>query len=860
MKTLTKFLATLLSIFFFAGCQDYLPLTGGEVSDGQTPPAASDFFSFSTTRQVSFSVDYGKKGSRALVEVYTQNPAYTDEDGNTYFKGSPVFKAFCDEDGQYEGKVNLPTYIDKVWVYTMRMGVPQLVSADVKSKGVALSLANEVSVADDETPSLGPEPPGYTPNSENKFTVIAPKDYDENSQEFKNSLKIWKAPAIVEKTNDNDGIENIYSIVNWQGQRFGRIIPTHYYDIDNNCYYITEENGVYYDNQGLVGETNSDKNDTFTQEDIDIIQHVLWRGNTAKPNGLDNTRYYDGLKPEDINIVIPHSYINNKGISEPVDKAEVWLRFLGEGAWFCNGIGYYYYPSNKPPKNPGDIKNYYVAIPNASITLPMSTTGIAVPFLTWEYKKSGYSNTLEIPYDKTAKFADGADASTFNPKCVPFETNQRIQLLYHNEETGEVSKNFPPGYTIGFFVFSSSNVNGDHYVSNETMHINNKRTDNSNPFFHSNRGVNHDNGDKRRYISVNYKDHAIYGVEDGKDNSYEDILFAIDTNPAGIVVNRKRQTIEDEFHVSIDEYRTYAYEDIWEEGGDYDLNDVVIEHYHKMTFVREGDNYTDENGVVHKGNTVTKIEDEFTAVQPSNAATYRDAFAIQIPNGHLGIPSKLKLYGQKDGEADRTELEITEYCEYDGKGTGKENIENIILFKHIMQEQYDKMILVREFSESDGLTVKNTKLEEPEKDANEDAIDEKDLRNVFNPFIISKYDGNLEQKNRIEIHLPKHKPTRFANTADLEDVDNAFYINKDGKYPFALSIPVGVVSGYEYERFIVDMENEGVRIDKVYPDFDKWVQAGIENNKEKLQKYGGWYLYYRSSIDDNDQENPSTNP
>lgn len=816
------------------------PSGGGDFEGNQTDNTlrpASDYFSFNTTKQVSLSVDYGKRGSRATAEVYIKNPAYTGEDGQTYFKGRPVFKAHCDENGRFEGKINLPTYVDKVYIYTMRMGVPQLVGANVENSAVALNATTTNSTTvDASNGGYGYDPEEAAANTVFKEPIakstVKEKDKD-TGLEVEKTYNIWQAPTM----NDT---KNVYSIVNWAGQRFGRIIPTHYWDTKGNRYDIEDKTPTY-NNQGLIedlteNDGQTDDPDILNGYDIDVIQHFLWDGNKTKPSGLNNTKY----QPEntrDINTVIPTFYLKN-GKQEPIKHAQVWLRFLGEGAWFCDGIGYYYYKTNDPPREAkkDQVKTYYIAIPNTSSTAPFipgsEMLGRTVPFLTWtqtweNVQVPGSESETKTETRSTDEFElggyfniDNKDYNyTFNPKYVPFDTNQRIQLLFHDPVTNEVSKYFPAGYTIGFFVVYSPNNKGGDFINpdNKTMRIN------TSDLLHSDKILN---GGKKRYIALNYKNFAIYGVEDGADNSYEDILFAIETDPVGLVVNRNRTTIEDENHEAVDEYKTYAYEDIWPDGGDYDINDVVIEHYHKMTYTRNG-------GIV------TKIEDEFIAVQPSNAATYRDAFAIQIPKNHEG---EMKLY--KEDESGRTELNINDYLEEDENGR-----KSVIIFNNIMQEQYDKRILVRDLRNSSELKYDNTKLEEEiDKNSNE-------LRNVLNPFIISQYDDNQRgQKGRTEIHLPKHSPTSFANSADIGKGDDAYYTDKNGKYPFAISLPVPVVSGDESEdRFIVIEENEGKRISEVYPDFTKWVKAAkIEDKTEReaqLQRYGDWYLRYGKSID-----------
>lgn len=58
---------------------------------------------------------------------------------------------------------------------------------------------------------------------------------------------------------------------------------------------------------------------------------------------------------------------------------------------------------------------------------------------------------------------------------------------------------------------------------------------------------------------------VVYGVEDGDDTSYEDILFCIDANPNEAIQDPDRPVIDpEEPTVTSSEttYRTYAYEDI----------------------------------------------------------------------------------------------------------------------------------------------------------------------------------------------------------------------------------------------------------------------------------------------------------
>jgi LruC domain-containing protein len=101
----------------------------------------------------------------------------------------------------------------------------------------------------------------------------------------------------------------------------------------------------------------------------------------------------------------------------------------------------------------------------------------------------------------------------------------------------------------------------------------------------------------------------------------------------------------------------------------------------------------------------------------------------------------------------------------------------------------------------------------------------KDDLKGYNPYIIVKYaDG---QKDRTEVHLPKYKATSLANQSLIGTNKDAYYIDREGAYPFAIDIPV---LGFK-------PVTERQRIDSEYPDFTKWAES-------KGAKYTDWYDNY----------------
>lgn len=738
-KSLSLFI---LCAWVMVSCMPYTPSefhdqspTEDNKPNGMKP--ASEYFDFNTSEEVTFNIDYGKMGSRALIEVSVDDPTIIDDNDGIYYQDNAIFKSFCDENGRFNGKVVLPTYADSVYIYTMRAGLPTLMRAKVDGGRVEMKL-------DYQAPAT---------------RVVVSTDYGgrEAGDEFEeivqsNGYKIWRAPTKYSATN-------IYTIVNWEGSRFGQVIS---FDKDDPYYYWGNdyEGG---DNQGLIN--NGDFDDPY---EIDELQYFLWNKSTIKPpSGLPNKDYR--TPTEVVNTVIPEEALGENG--ELLDGVEVWLTFISEAAQNQNAIGYYYYKTGEAPSSASDIKAIYIAIPNASI-------GEEKPFIT------NY-------FDKTYKM--------YEAMYAPLAPNKRVQLLYHDEENQTVSKKFPLGYTIGYFIASAETKPrmGTNPMTNKTMKIHNQ----NGLMFYSNSEYN---GNVSRFIALNTQDKVIYGMEDGGisngkigDESYEDILFTIETNPKGIAINDQRTTVDiDKLIVDEVTNKTYAYEDIWPDGGDYDMNDVVIDHQHTVSFIQD-DNKDASNSIV------TKIEDSFTVRQPSNAATYVDAFAIQLPEG--------------------TAYEYSRITTSEG-AIYEDDTRSIILFTHAMRELGKTFTVTRYF---DGKNI--TKGQVPLETTGADGV----IRNTLNPYIISRYDL-ASAEARTEIHLPKHSATRRAHTGKIGAGDDAYYINKDNKHPFAISLPFSVTA--EWGKHFTLPTGEGVEIGKAYPNFDRWV----ESNGTECQD---WYLH-----------------
>lgn len=496
------------------------------------------------------------------------------------------------------------------------------------------------------------------------------------------------------------------------------------------------------DSYGKPGDINGliEDNKVISSKFINNVQKALWKGKTTKPGNLDNSNYVRNTKH--VNTTIAKAYQNEQGQTVTVEDAELFFTFLTESGWYQNVVGYYYYKTDECPTTPDGVKKI-VIFPNASIT-------------------------GNVPYSRR-RAGQQNDYYDYGKENAPLETNRKVQLLFQDEQ-GNLSTKFPAGYTIGYFIIADGFKCGS---KNQKGSI-----DTNKSFIYSNEEWNKNyQGQKARFISLSAEGGTVvYGVEDGGDSSYEDLLFCIDANPNEAIQDPDRPVIDpDEPEVSETEnnYMSFAYEDIWPSGGDYDLNDVIIEYHRSITF--------------NKDNYVSEVKETYEPVQKVGAATNGNAFAIQYATdqrGEMVLPS---------GAVDETQTN------------------SIILFPNAMDVRNQKFVITRTFAagamKKDALKVGNS---------------------ILNPYIIVNYEG-AGKDNRTEVHLPKSKATNLANSDQIGKEADAYYVNKDGKHPFAISIP-GTFTPV----------TETVTIDKEYPDFEKWVES---DGKE----YTDWYKNYQKS-------------
>lgn len=426
------------------------------------------------------------------------------------------------------------------------------------------------------------------------------------------------------------------------------------------------------------------------------------------------------------NISIAKRATNDKGEIVDVIDAKIFLTFIDETASYQNTFGYYYYPTDRQPTDPGNLKKYVI--------FPNTSTAGNVPFM---------------------------PGSKFSSYSAPLKPALQVALKYIDND-GKIHDRFPAGYTIGWFVISNAFTSSSQTSKN--------KLDTDNPFIYSNASFNSDKQAKCITLSDKETGRVIIGFEDGGDTSYDDILFFVNSDPTFAIQDPNKPSIDDEGDIEVPDgveetAGTLAFEDLWPAKGDYDMNDVIVEYKRIITF--------------DKDNKVKKIRDSFKPVHLSNSSAYINAFAYQVATGQTGT------YTLENG------------IQYESATN------SFILFTDSKEARNKEFVLNREFSGSASFNKTDFK--------------------EYNPFIIPNYTGKVP---RAEVHLPKHKPTAHADKTLLYTKNDAYYVDKEGQYPFAILLPI--------LNFTPVLEGNPIGSQGQYADFTKWVQSGCK-------EYNDWY-------------------
>jgi LruC domain-containing protein len=256
---------------------------------------------------------------------------------------------------------------------------------------------------------------------------------------------------------------------------------------------------------------------------------------------------------------------------------------------------------------------------------------------------------------------------------------------------------------------------------------------------------------------------------------------------------------------------TLAFEDIWSSGGDYDMNDLVVEYSRNLNIHRDIKKNSITGDITSIASSITSITETYKPV--FNGAIFNDGFSINYPEA-------LTIDKIKSVEINGTTYTPSQILEtYDGSG-----ISNTTVYASQSSVSINIFDDIQDFSESYSyITGKSFTIKINLVDNN--GLEQSDFyASKFNPFIIVK---NLEAKaGRCEVHLPKYLCTQ-KGFAKAGEGWNLWYVGRfDGQqYPFAIDIPI--------KNFAVSLEK--TIITTSYPNFAKWVENGTGDS------YADWY-------------------
>lgn len=263
------------------------------------------------------------------------------------------------------------------------------------------------------------------------------------------------------------------------------------------------------------------------------------------------------------------------------DSAAVWVTFVHEGAGYRNGVGYYSYPTNKPPQKASDIAQMNVIFPNASF--------------------SGSGGGLK--------------------------TGDKVHL-----------GNFSAGTTIGWFLVPDGWIPSQNAVSDARHPI--RYSDRKLNTFTTDAFRSHTVllADQARQL-------LLLGFEDldrpQGDNDFNDAVFYASVNPftavntSNMVATRPYGTDTDndgvpneqdaapndptyaftQFTPSVSQYGSLAFEDSYPSKGDYDMNDMVVDYQFEQR--------------TNAANKVTQLRAKF--VLRAMGASFRNGFGFELP-------------------------------------------------------------------------------------------------------------------------------------------------------------------------------------------------------------------------------------
>lgn len=458
-----------------------------------------------------------------------------------------------------------------------------------------------------------------------------------------------------------------------------------------------------------------------------------YSGNLAATNA--DGLYEAQTKVININNRCPDIYRNYYDMT--IDKtAEIVVTYLGQNTCWNSSLGYYYYEIGHEPSSLDDV-HVIMLFPNTQDGQWVNDT-------------------------KNATKSAGIDRST------------AVQLKYYpNIASGSMEGEttvFPAGYKIGFVLATNawSNPVGNRYTATRYRAATSKNLsvkDGGAPY------------NEPRTAVYRYGDWIMTSFEDfNTDQNFSDVVITLKSNPVDAITDVP-VVDPDDLTVPITLKGVYAFEDLWPNQGDYDMNDVVVRYNYGKSI--------DTKSNIQAETFIFKVFE--------NVANNNNGLAFKLnSNGNI---ESYSLAVRKAGESVFTDV-----------STSLETGENVFVLTDNVKENMN------------GEYKVTVKYKSPI--TKESEID---------PFIFKNQDNGL----RWEVHLPKAAPTSKADKSYFgqgQDASNSgTYYVRDGNYPFAIYLAGATENDLSK---ILDIANESTPIGQLYSGYDEWVKSEGRTNQD----------------------------
>ena len=489
---------------------------------------------------------------------------------------------------------------------------------------------------------------------------------------------------------------------------------------------------------------------------------------TADPKLVISDNEMEGLYAAVSSAFVSGSAMNEEYCSYPdlllQQDSEVTFTLLGGSTCWTSSLGYYYYTDDKKPTNPSDI--------NIVMLFPNTQDG------QWARAKlknlrsyNGNIGTLRgdvvrLMYYPNIANNDKTGATTVFPKGT------RIGFILKTQAWAMQG----PDYALNIGAFSGQKKYNCWCATTDGLSYGKKLKGDSGKYPNL---EGQSRGAKFSYKTANGDTYTLISFEDAMDDlDFDDLIFAL--KPVGVfapvpeIANKKSSTTG-----------VYAFEDLWPNKGDYDLNDAVVNAKHEKEF--------NDKGKI--------IKETFYLTTYQNYVTLTSGLALTLNTKKEPSSIAMKKMAPEAAEAE------------DANFTKDGNVYH----------------LTEDFTGELGMTyilelTYSTPLNSSEELAS------------IQPFIYRQ-----EGDKNWEVHIPMEAPTAKMNTSyfgkgdDRSNPDKGLYFVRQGNYPFAFYLKGADISAFE--ETILKRENESKPIDELFPHFLDWSISNGETNQD-------WYLRY----------------